>query len=321
MRALVASTIDAADPVNGLELREVDEPSPPDGWEIVEVRAAALNHHDIWTLKGVGIRPDDLPVILGTDAAGVTADGREVVVHAVLSAPGEFGDETIAPDFHLLSERGVPGALAERVAVPSRNLVPKPAGLTWEEAACLPTAYLTAFRMLTTKAGAKVGERLLVQGVGGGVATAAILLGVALGLEVHATGRTPERRADAERIGAIAHEPGARLPTPVDIVVETVGAATWGHSLRALRPGGRLIVSGATTGGDPPAELARLFWRGLSVLGTSMGTRDELGALLELLDRTGTRPLIDSVVPMDRAHEGFERLASGASFGKVVITP
>ena len=321
MRALVASSIDSTDPVSGLELREVPELSPPEGWEVVEVRAAALNHHDLWTLKGVGIRPDELPVVLGTDAAGVTAEGREVVVHAVLSAPGPHGDETIAPDFHLLSERGVPGALAERVAVPSRNLVPKPAGLSWEEAACLPTAYLTAFRMLTTKAQAKPGERLLVQGVGGGVATAAILLGRALGLEVHATGRTPERRADAERIGAIAHEPGARLPASVDIVVETVGAATWGHSLRALRPGGRLVVSGATTGGDPPAELARLFWRGLSVLGSSMGTRDELVGLIELLERTGTRPLVDCVVPIERARDGFVRLESGESFGKVVITP
>ncbi|MBI2684241.1 MAG: zinc-binding dehydrogenase, partial [Actinobacteria bacterium] len=217
-------------------------------------------------------------------------------------------------------ERGEPGALTEAILVPERCLVPKPDELSWAEAACLPTAYLTAYRMITTKARLASGARMLVQGVGGGVATASIVLGRALGIEVHATGRTPERRAQAEALGATPHEPGARLPTQVDAVIETVGAATWGHSLRSLRTGGCIVVAGATTGGDPPAELARVFWRGISIHGTSMGTRAEFVALLDLLVATGVRPVIDSVHPLAEVGAAFARLDSGEAFGKVVVS-
>lgn len=322
MLAAVCARISPDDPLAGLELRPIAEPVPPEGWEVVEVRAAALNHHDLWTLRGVGVTADDLPVVLGTDAAGVTADGREVVVHAVLgtAAPGE--DETLAADLHLFSERGVQGTLAERIVAPSRNLIPKPAGLTFAEAACLPTAYLTAYRMLFTRAGLRPGQSVLVQGAGGGVATAAILLGRAAGLAVYVTSRSEEKRVRAVELGATeAIEPGGRLPVRVDAVLETVGRATWDHSLKSLRPGGIVVVAGATSGPDPSADLRRLFWRQLSVAGSTMGTRTELERLCSFLERTGVRPLVDSELPLADAAAALTRLGEGAEFGKIVLVP
>src|SRR4051794_27467163 len=181
MFAVYAARIDAEDPLSGLVVGDLPEPVAPDGWVWVDVRAASLNHHDLWSLKGVGLSADALPMILGCDAAGVAADGTEVVVHAVIGDPAAGGgDETMDPKRSLLSER-YPGTLAERVAVPKRNLVPKPAGLSFEEAACLPTAYLTAYRMLVTRSGLAGPGSVLVQGAGGGVATALLLLGKALG--------------------------------------------------------------------------------------------------------------------------------------------
>jgi len=320
--AAVATRIDRDDPLAALELREVPEPDPPEGWEVVEVRAAALNHHDLWTLMGVGVRPDELPVVLGCDAAGVAADGREVVLHALLGTfePGQ--DETMAEDRHIFTERGVDGTLAARVAVPSRNLVPKPAWLSFAQAACLPTAYLTAYRMLFTRAGLRPGDRVLVQGAGGGVASAAIILGAAAGLTVYATSRSEEKRARAEALGAAAAlEPGARLPDRVDAVIETVGKATWGHSLRALRPGGTVVVAGATTGGDAPAELERVFWRQLSVVGSTMGTLDEMRGLCAFMERARIAPLIDSEWPLTEAPAAFARLRAGEEVGKIVMQP
>ena len=232
MLAAVCARISKDEPLTGLELLEIPAPEAADGWEIVEVRAAALNQHDIWSLRGVGVTEESLPVVLGTDAAGVTADGREVVVHAVLGSAGPGEDETLAADFHLFSERGVQGTLAQRVAVPSRNLVPKPAFLSFAEAACLPTAYLTAYRMLFGRAHLQPGQSVLVQGAGGGVATAAILLGRAAGIAVYVTSRSEEKRAKALELGAVgAIEPGGRLPIRVDAVLETVGKATWFNSL------------------------------------------------------------------------------------------
>ena len=174
MFAVTAARIDAEDPLAGLELGERPDPSRPDGWTTVTVRAAALNHHDVWTLRGVGISADRLPIVLGCDAAGVDEDGRDVIVHAVIGDPAVAGgDETLDPRRSLLSER-FDGTFAQRVAVPRRNLVPMPSALSYTEAACLPTAYLTAYRMLFTKSGLRPGQTVLVQGASGGVATACI---------------------------------------------------------------------------------------------------------------------------------------------------
>jgi NADPH:quinone reductase-like Zn-dependent oxidoreductase len=319
--AAFASSINPDDPLAGLEVAQTADPQVPDGWELVQVRAAALNHHDLWSLKGVGLSADLLPMVLGCDAAGVTADGTEVVVHAVIADPAAGGgDETFDPKRTLLSEKH-PGALAELVAVPKRNLVPKPAALSFEEAACLPTAYLTAYRMLVTRSGLQGPGSVLIQGAGGGVATALLLLGKALGHTVFVTSRNEAKRAKAAELGADAvFEPGARLPVRVDAVMETVGQATWSHSLKSLRPGGTLVCCGATSGPNPPADLNRVFFLQLSVVGSTMGTRDELAAVLTLLAESGVRPLIDDVRPLSDARASFAQLAGGDVFGKLVVT-
>jgi NADPH:quinone reductase-like Zn-dependent oxidoreductase len=321
MFAVTAARIDAEDPLAGLDLGERPDPSPQPGWTTVSVRAAALNYHDVWTLRGVGISADALPRVLGCDAAGLDEDGNEVVIHAVVGdAASAGGDETLDPSRSLLSER-YDGTFAQRVAVPRRNLLAKPAALSFEEAACLPTAYLTAYRMLFGKAGLEPGATVLVQGAGGGVATALILLGRAAGYRIWATSRSEEKRKRAVGLGADQAFPvGARLPERVDAVMETVGEATWAHSLRSLRPGGAIVVCGATSGPAPPADLARVFFLQLSVIGSTMGNRDQLGRLLRFCEQTGVRPLIDRVLPLEQARDGFAAMISGEIFGKIVFT-
>src|SRR3954447_15621635 len=275
--AAYAARLSADDPLSGLEVGERPDPEIPDGWVTVQVKAASLNHHDVWALRGQALAADQLPMILGGDAAGIDEAGNEVVVHSVIGdADAGRGDETYDPKRSLLSERHS-GTFAERVAVPRRNLVAKPPEMSFAEAACLPTAWLTAYRMLFTRASVSPGATVLVQGAGGGVATALIVLGRAAVLRVWATSRSEEKRARALALGADAvFAPGARLPERVDAVMETVGAATWDHSLKALKPGGTLVISGATSGADPPASLNRIFFLQLSVVGSTMGTRDEL---------------------------------------------
>ncbi|MFI6597815.1 zinc-binding dehydrogenase [Nonomuraea sp. NPDC050536] len=321
MFAVTATQTDPDNPLAGLTLGEHPDPKTPDGWTTVTVKAAALNHHDLWTLKGVGIRQDRLPIVLGCDAAGLDEDGNEVIVHSVIAGDTYSGaDETLDPKRSLLSEV-YDGTLAERVAVPRRNLVPKPAALSFEQAACLPTAWLTAYRMLFDKAGLQPGSTVLVQGAGGGVATALIALGRAGGYRVWVTSRSAEKRERALQLGADqAFETGARLPERVDAVMETVGQATWDHSLKALKPGGRIVVSGATSGAVPPADLNRVFFLQLSVIGSTMGTRDQLARLAVFLEQTGVRPLIDRTLPLTEAREGFAALESGDVFGKIVFT-
>ncbi|HEY3877431.1 MAG TPA: zinc-binding dehydrogenase [Trebonia sp.] len=322
MFAVYAARIDADSPLNGLETGERPDPEPPAGWTTVTVRATALNHHDVWSLRGVGLPADRLPMILGCDAAGVDEDGNEVVVHGVIGdANAGGGDETLDPRRSLLSERHQ-GTFAEKVAVPRRNLVPKPAALSFEEAACLPTAYLTAYKMLFDKSGVQPGSTILVQGASGGVATALILLGRAAGYRMWVTGRTEEKREAAVKLGADQAFPsGARLPERVDVVMETVGQATWSHSVRSLRPGGRIVISGATSGDIPPAELTRIFFTQLSVVGSTMGSRDQLDRLLRFCEQTGTRPLIDRAIPLSEARDGFAAMIEGTQTGKIVFVP
>ena len=321
MFAVYAESFSSDNPLDGLVVGERPDPEGPEGWTTVTVKAASLNHHDVWSLRGVGLREEALPMILGCDAAGLDEDGNEVVVHAVVSDPSWRGDETFDPKRSLLSERHQ-GTFADKVIVPRTNVVAKPESLSFEEAACLPTAWLTAYRMLFTRGGLTAGDTVLVQGAGGGVATAVITLARAAGLRVLATSRDEAKRARALEIGAHeVFESGARLPVKVDAVMETVGKATWGHSIRALRPGGRIVVSGTTSGTDlDDAELTRIFFLQLSVIGSTMGTRSELASLVSLLDATGTRPLIDRTIPMEDARDGFAAMANGDVFGKIVFT-
>ena len=321
MFAVTATSFSKDDPLSGLTLGEVPDTVVPEGWVRVHVRAASLNHHDLWSLKGVGLAEDKLPMILGGDASGVLDDGTPVIVHAVIGDPEAGGiDETLDPKRSLLSER-FPGTLAETVAVPAYNIVTKPDVLSFEEATCLPTAWLTAYRMLASKSATKPGDTVLVQGAGGGVSTAAIQLGAAMGLRVWATSRDEAKRARALELGAEqVFETGARLPERVDAVIETVGEATWSHSLKSLRPGGVVVVSGATSGPNPPADLARVFFLQLSVVGSTMGSKADLEALIDLLVRTGVRPTIDAVYDLHDARAAFDKLAAGDIMGKIVLT-
>jgi len=321
MFAVTATSFDPGEPLNGLTLGEVAEPEVPEGWVLVHLRAAALNHHDLWSLKGVGLRSEQLPMILGCDGAGIDSDGNEVIIHAVIADPDAGdGDETLDPKRSLLSEK-FPGTLAERIAVPRRNVIAKPASLSFEEAACLPTSWLTAYRMLFTRGELKPGDTVLVQGAGGGVATAAIVLARAAGLRVWATSRSEEKRARALDLGAHAtFASDERLPERVDAVIETVGKATWAASIRALRPGGVVVVSGATTGDDPSADLTQVFFLQRSIVGSTMGTRGELQRLVSMVDATGLRPVIDSVRPLTDARAGFAEMLTGDHFGKIVFS-
>ena len=320
MLAARAVTSSADDPLSALEVADAPASPPPPGWVRVRVRAAALNRHDLWSLRGVGLPADRLPVVLGCDAAGVTDDGAEVVVHAVVSGDDVRGDETLDPQRTLLSELH-PGTLAEEVWVPRRNLLPKPAGWSFERAASLGTAWLTAYRMLFTQARAVPGQTVLVQGAAGGVSNALTVLGSAAGLRVWVTGRSEERLAKATSWGAAAtFASGRRLPERVDAVFETVGKATWKHSVQSLKPGGCIVVSGATTGGDPPAMLENVFFRQLRVLGSTMGTLEEFQRLLQFCETADLEPEVDSVHALADARDAFARLDSGAAVGKVLVT-
>ncbi|MEU4238104.1 zinc-binding dehydrogenase [Actinoplanes sp. NPDC026619] len=312
MRAAFAAGASPDRPLSVLTVGEAPEPELLDGWVSVEVRAASLNHHDLWSLRGVGLPGDRLPMILGCDAAGVTPEGDEVVIYPVVADAGD------PRGMSLLSER-FPGTLAERVGVPRDNLIPKLAGLSFLDAACLPTAWLTAFHMLTTRGRVDSGSSVLVQGAGGGVATAAVVLAVAMGKRVYATSRDPGKRARIEALGAVAVEPGGRLPERVDVVIESVGEPTMAHSMKCSAPGARIVVCGATGGHLATVDLRRLFAMRLELLGSTMGTLPELAELMDFCVEKGIRPEIDATFGFSAVADAFARLEAGDVFGKVAI--
>jgi NADPH:quinone reductase-like Zn-dependent oxidoreductase len=312
MRAAYASTAKPDEPLAALTVGDLPEPTYPDGWVTVDVRASSLNHHDIWSLRGVGLPSDRLPMILGCDASGVDPDGNEFVVYPVVP------DSTDPRGLSLLSER-YPGTLAERVSVPRENLIPKPVGMSFLDAACMPTAWLTAFHMLTASGRVDEAESVLVQGAGGGVATAAVVLANALGKRVYATSREAWKRERIAALGATALENGARLPERVDVVIESVGAPTFDHSMKSSKPGARIVVCGATAGHQATVDLRRVFAMRLEILGSTMGTPTELAALLDLMVSKGIRPVIDSTYGFTAVADAFARLNSGEVFGKVAI--
>jgi NADPH:quinone reductase-like Zn-dependent oxidoreductase len=320
MFAVYADRPDPDDPLSALVVGERPEPETPPGWVPVQVSAASLNLHDIWTLRGVGIKPEQFPMILGCDGAGTLDDGTEVVLYPVIADAASFDDETLDPKRRLLTE-GYQGTFADTVVVPARNAVPKPAGLSMAQAACMGVAWLTAYRMLCVRSGLRAGQTMLVQGASGGVSTALIQLGRAAGMRVWVTGRTEEKRALAEKLGAHATFPsGERLPDRVDGVFESVGEATWPHSMRAVKPGGVIVCCGATSGPDPSADLRRLFFLQLRVVGSTMGTRDELRDLLAFVDVAGIQPEIGLELAMDRADDALKAMMDGETAGKIVLS-
>ncbi|GCD88631.1 zinc-binding dehydrogenase [Nocardioides sp. LS1] len=321
MLAARAVAQSATDPLSCLELADVPLPEVAPGWSMVRVAASSLNMHDLWTLRGVGHPAEQLPRILGCDAAGYDKDGRRVVVYPIIASPDRgHGDETLDPQRALLSERH-DGAFAEYLTVPTRNLLPIPENLSFDEAACLPVAWGTAYRMLFTQAALRAGDRVLVQGAGGGVASAAIKLALAAGAIVYATSRSVGKLELAESWGARGLETGGRVPEKVDVVVETVGEATWAHSLRCLRPGGTVVVAGATSGMNPPADLGRVFYLQQRILGSTGCTLVEMTRLLRMLLVTGVRPLVDRTMPLQEIHKAFQLMIDGDISGKVVINP
>ena len=313
MRAVFAEAISPKAPLTGLVVGDRPEPEAPEGWAVVRVIASALNHHDIWSLRGVGLSREQLPMILGCDAVARTDDGTRVLVHSVIEDPQD------PRGFSLLSEK-YQGAMADYVTVPSGNLVPLPGNVSDVDAAALPTAWLTAYRALTTKGRVAEGESVLVQGAGGGVATAAVVLAHAMGKRVYATSRDAAKRERIAALGATAVEPGARLPERVDVVIETVGEATFEHSLKCSAPGARIVVSGATSGTTAAVLLPRVFMMELQILGSSMGTIDELRQLVEMVHSGSVQPVIDEVFAFADARQAFEKLNEGKVFGKLVLT-
>ncbi|MGO1405984.1 MAG: zinc-binding dehydrogenase [Agrococcus casei] len=321
MRAALVTSQDPHDPLAGLTLKhDHPEPEPKPGHTLVRMRAASLNPHDVWTLRGVGHPAERVPMVLGCDGAGVTDDGREVVLYPVIGdAERGAGDVTLDPERALLSET-IDGALADAVLVPDQLLVDKPSEVSFVDAACLGIAWGTAYRMLFTRGQVRPGSTVLVQGASGGVSSAAIALARAAGATVYATSRTAAKREFALTQGAHdVFEHGERLPRKVDVVIENVGAATWEHTMRAVRPGGTIVVCGATTGAMPPAELNRIFYQQISVVGSTACTRDEFVRMLEFLDRTGLRPSTETL-RFDEIPAGLGRLVDGEVLGKLVVS-
>ena len=313
-----------------LVLEEAPDPAPGPGEVLVRLRASALNHLDVWIRKGLPSVPK--PRILGADGAGVVealgdgVSGFEPGQRIVLNPGIEVGGGRI----HVIGEHG-DGTNAELIAVPATNVHPIPDGLSFEEAAAFPLVFETAYRMLVTRAGLREGEWVLAWGIGGGVSTATLAIGKALGANVMVTSSSEAKLERARELGADAtvnHATGdvkeavkeATGGRGADIVVETVGEATWATSLQVAAPGGRITVCGATSGPNPPAALHRVWWKQLSILGSTMGTGEDFAGAFELVTSGRARPVVDTVLPLEEIRAAHERLEAGEQLGKIVLT-
>ena len=309
-----------------LRYEEAPDPSPGPGEVLLSVRAASLNHLDVWLRRGLPSVPK--PRILGADGAGVVAalgegvDGVSVGDAVVLNPGLDDGKRIVGEHMD--------GTHAELIAVPAEYLHPVPEGMSFEDAAAFPLVFATAYRMLATRAGLREGEWVLVWGIGAGVATASLAIAKALGARVLATSTSNEKLERARELGADAVVrtdadvvAAARELTDgagMDVVVEHIGEATWKSSLQSVRAGGRVTVCGATSGPNPPAMLHRVFWKQLSILGSTMGTREDFAAVYELVASGQARPVIDRVYPIAEVAAAHERLESGDQLGKIVLT-
>jgi NADPH:quinone reductase-like Zn-dependent oxidoreductase len=297
-----------------LRYEDAPDPEPGPGEVLVELRAASLNHLDIWVRKGLPSVPK--PRILGADGAGLV-DGRRMLIN-----PGiEHGDRITVVGEHM------DGTHAELIAVPESNVYPIPDGMSFEEAAAFPLVFETAYRMLVTRAELREAEWVLVWGVGGGVAHAANSIARALGARTVVTSGSDEKLAAVEAdvrvnhakddvVAAVKEATGGK---GADVVVEHVGEATWERSLRAAANGGRIVVCGATSGPNPPAALHRIWWKQLSILGSTMGTKDDFEGVFELVKSGRAKPLVDEVFPLAEAAAAHERMERGDQLGKIVL--
>jgi NADPH:quinone reductase-like Zn-dependent oxidoreductase len=323
MFAVYAEKPNAENPLAALVIGQRPEPVLAPGWVRVRVESASLNWHDLWTLMGLGAangRPEVFPMILGSDGVGTLDDGTPVVLYPLMGDVDWRGDETLDPRRVVLSE-DVQGTFADFVAVPRRNAVPLPAAIPRETASVLGAAWLTAYRMLFTKAQARPGQTILVQGASGGVATALIQLGRAAGLQVWVTGRGAAKRELAVQLGAHrTFESGEKLPRPVDAVFDLVGAATFAHSLQHVKTGGLIVIAGGASGFEAKLDIARIFIEQITITGSFDGTLDEFHALLDFVAHAGLVPYVGQVLPMERAAEGLSLMLQGRQAGKIVLT-
>ena len=306
---------------------DVDDPEPGAGDVLIKLRAASLNHLDIWVRQGLPSVPK--PRILGADGAGEVAavgagangfaEGQAVVIN-----PG------LADGAQIVGEHR-DGTHAELVVVPAENVYPKPEALSFEEAAAFPLVFETAYRMLVTKAALREGEWVLVWGIGSGVATAAFQIAKALGANTLVTSSSDDKLARARELGANAtvnHASGdvtaaVREATGghgADVVVEHVGEDTWKTSLQAAAPAARIAVCGATSGPNPPAQLHRIWWKQLTIYGSTMGTREDFEGAYELVASGKAKPIVDRIFPLEQAAEAHEYLEGGRQLGKVVLS-
>ena len=309
-----------------LRYEDADDPVAGEGEVLIRLHAASLNHLDVWTRQGMPSAPK--PRILGADGAGVIeevgsgADGFAAGDKVVINPGLEDGA-------HILGEHS-DGTHAELIAVPAEYVHPLPAELSFVEAAAFPLVFMTAYRMLVTRASLQGDEWVLVWGVGSGVGSASLVIAKALGAHVIATSSSDEKLAKAEEIGADAvvnHETGdvagavkeATGGHGADVVVEHVGESTWKTSLQSAATEGRIVVCGATSGPNPPAQLHRIWWKQLAILGSTMGTRADFAGVYDLVARGAIKPVVDRVFPLSEAAAAHEHLESGKQFGKVVF--
>ncbi len=340
MRAVAIETHGGPEVVS---VREIADPKATPGEVVVSIKAASLNHLDLWVRQG-GRADIPMPHVLGSDAAGVVAEvgdgvesvsvGDEVIVHPGLSCGTcEFcrrGEHSECSDFGIIGMQR-PGVFAEKVAVPAGNVHPKPASLSFEGAACVGIAYLTAWRMLFTRAKLRPGESVLIHGIGGGVALAALQFVRDAGGRAIVTSSSDEKLSKAKELGAghrinyrssedvAAEVLDATAGRGVDISVNTVGKAGWEIDLQAVRKGGRVVICGVTTGAEAPTNLQALYWNQLSLFGSTMGSRDDLRGMMATLTATGLKPIIDSVHPLDDASKALARMEVGEQFGKIIL--
>lgn len=326
-----------------LTLLDLPDPQCGPGEVVVAVKAAALNHLDIWMRKGRAGLSIPMPHVLGSDGAGVVqavgagvtdwTPGDEVVINPGLDCGAcescLRGEQSECGAFSIVG-MGCPGTFAEFLAVPARNLQPRPPHLSWEEAAALPLAYVTAWRMLMTQGRLRAGETVLIHGVGGGVAVATLQLATLAGSQAIVTSSSVDKLARASDLGAahgILYSEGKVVESildytngrGVDLVIDTVGAAAWNINMEVLRKGGRAIHCGVTTGPQVDMNLSTVYWKQLSIIGSTMGSHEDFRALLAAVNAAGLKPIIDSIMSLEEARAAQGRMESGAQFGKIVL--
>ncbi|KAB8211764.1 hypothetical protein BDV34DRAFT_218978 [Aspergillus parasiticus] len=320
MLAVSATAANVENPLSGLKVHRVPLPSVPEGWVRVRMSAAAINYHDIFTLQGIATHPLKFPRILGCEGCGSLEDGTPVILYPVMSDPDYLGDETLDPGRHVFHEI-TEGTLAEYVIAPSRNVLPRPSDLDATHGAVLGISWLTAYRMIFTKSGLRPGQTMLVQGSSGGVSTALIQLGASAGMRVWCTGRSADKRDLAVKLGAQrTFAPGEPLPSQVDAVFDTSGAATWEHSLASVKPGGSIITCGAHGGFKISMDLLRIFNDQISIHGVYAGTLKEFKDLIQFVVSKKISPMVGAVVPLSDAHRAMKDILEGQTSGKTVLT-